>query len=216
MFWHVWHRASQCENIVSVTLATDDERIAKAATELSVPFVMTAATHPSGTDRVHEAATLLQLHEDAIIINVQGDEPALPPQCLHQLIGLFEDAHVGVATLARHLPVKEASSSDIVKVVCAHNGDALYFSRAQIPHDRNKDEVQGDFLAHVGIYAFRMQTLAKFVSLPPSQLELREKLEQLRLLENNIPIRVALTEHVSPGVDRPEDIAAVLPFLSPS
>ncbi len=213
MFWHVWNRASQSDFIQSVTLATDDERIAAVAKEYHVPFVMTKPHHPSGTDRVHEAANLLGLQDEDIVINIQGDEPALHPQCLAQLVSLFSDATVQVATLARILPAEQSLSYDAVKVVCANNGDALYFSRAQIPHDRDGDSPLPS-LGHVGIYAFRMVALRRFVNLPPSRLEEREKLEQLRFLENNIPIRVAMTEHVSPGVDRPEDIAKVLPYLA--
>lgn len=212
MFWHVWNRATQSEAIQSVTLATDDNRIAKVAEQYGVPFVLTHTEHPSGTDRVYEAATILGLQGTDIIVNIQGDEPALHPQSLNQLVELFSDTCVQVATLARVLPPEQSSSFDVVKVVRARNGDALYFSRAQIPHDRDAENPL-PYLGHVGIYAFRMETLRTFVNLPPSSLEEREKLEQLRLLENNIPIRVALTEHVSPGVDRPEDIAKVLPYL---
>lgn len=219
MFWHVWNRATQCAQMRSVTLATDDDRIAKAAEQYGVPCVMTRSDHSSGTDRVHEAATLMGLQDSDIIVNIQGDEPALHPQSLTQLIALFSDPSVQAGTLARPLPPEQSLSPDVVKVVCAKNGDALYFSRARIPHDRD-DKNDRDasnplpYLGHVGIYAFRMNTLRRFVSLPPSALEEREKLEQLRLLENNIPIRVALTKHVSPGVDRPEDIARVLPYLN--
>lgn len=213
MFWHVWNRASQSDFIQSVTLATDDDRIATEAQRYNVPFVMTKPDHPSGTDRVHEAAKLLGLVDDDIIINIQGDEPALHTQCLAQLAELFNDPTVQVATLARKLPCEQSLSYDVVKVVCAKNGDALYFSRAQIPHDRDGNSSL-PYLAHMGIYAFRMGALRRFVALPPSRLEEREKLEQLRFLENNIPIRVALTEHMSPGVDRPEDIAKVLPYLT--
>lgn len=212
MFWHVWNRASQCQAIESVTLATDDERIARAAKDLKVPVVMTRPDHPSGTDRVYEAATLLGLKDGDIIINIQGDEPALHPQSLEQLTRLFTDPKVQAGTLARVLSPEKSHSPDTVKVVCARNGDALYFSRARIPYDRDGD-CSAPYLGHIGIYAFRMDTLRRFVNLPASLLEKREKLEQLRLLENSIPLRIALTEHASPGVDRPEDIAAVLPYL---
>lgn len=218
MFWHVWNRATQSEFIQTVTLATDDERIATVAKQYNVPFVMTKPHHPSGTDRVHEAANLIGLQDGDIIVNIQGDEPALHPQCLAQLTGLFSDSDVQVATLARILPAEQSLSYDVVKVVCAINGDALYFSRAQIPHDRDGLGRDGGpslpYLGHMGIYAFRMSALRRFVALPPSRLEQSEKLEQLRFLENNIPIRVAVTEHLSPGVDRPEDIAKVLPYLT--
>ncbi len=212
MFWHVWHRAGLCSAVTSVSLATDDQRIATAAKKLHVPVIMTRSDHPSGTDRVFEAATLSCVQPNDIVINVQGDEPALNPECLTQLVQLFADEKVQAATLAREIQADQGTSPDIVKVVCASNGDALYFSRSPIPYDRDEPK-QCSLLAHVGIYAFRMKTLARFVQLPPSILEQREKLEQLRLLENNIPLRVALTTHHSPGVDRPEDIDAVLPHI---
>lgn len=212
MFWHVWSRAMRCPLLNSVTLATDDERIRQAAEELAVPVLMTAARHQSGTDRVHEAATLLGLPDDAVIINIQGDEPALDPAALSLLAGAFTDNKVQAATLARPLPQADLSRPDKVKVVLAANGDALYFSRAGIPFSRDGERALPVY-GHIGLYAFSMQTLSRFVALPPSALELTEKLEQLRLLENNIPIRVLLTETVFVGVDHVEDVARVLPLL---
>ncbi len=211
MFWHVWQRACQCPGLASVTLATDDERIATAATSLGVPWRMTASSHESGTDRVHEAAVALGLPAEAIILNIQGDEPALNPAALSQLLTAFDDASVQAATLAHVLDADALGNPDKVKVTLALNSDALYFSRAGIPFAR---EPHARPLGHIGLYAFTMKTLARFVSLPPSPLERTEKLEQLRLLENNIPIRVILTEYISHGVDSPEDLERVLPLMS--
>jgi 3-deoxy-manno-octulosonate cytidylyltransferase (CMP-KDO synthetase) len=210
MFWHVWQRASLCPRLSSVTLATDDARIADAAETLAVPCLMTANNHPSGTDRVHEAAVLLGLPAEAIVVNIQGDEPALAPGALADLLDAFADPAVQAATLAYALtpPVEDPN---LVKVVRALSGDALYFSRAAIPHPQGGAPAR--FLGHIGLYAFTMRTLARFVSLSPSPLERTEKLEQLRLLENALPLRVVLTEHRSHGVDTPEDMEGALALL---
>ncbi len=213
MFWHVWRRASQCPDLTSVTLATDDVRILRAADDLGVPALMTGAHHESGTDRVHEAAVILGLPPQAVVVNVQGDEPCLDPAVLSELLGAFADPRVSTATLAHPLDTADYTRPDKVKVVTAANGDALYFSRSPIPHARD-----GAFthpaLGHIGLYAFTMQALARFVALPPSSLERTEKLEQLRLLENGMPIRVVRTLRVSHGVDTEADIEIVLPHIT--
>lgn len=244
MFWHVYQRAARCPEFRKVVLATDDERIAQAAHRLDVPFVMTRPDHESGTDRVYEAACLLGrdlessgkagLPDDAVVVNIQGDEPALDPRMLSQLVAPFtaakDGARVRVATLAMAIDAAEAASPDRVKVVTAANGDALYFSRAAIPFARDGGVQAGDaadgqpnqsghsgpgpaYLGHVGLYAFRLEALRAFTQLAPSSLERREKLEQLRLLENGIPIRVVPTTYRTHGVDRPEDIGIIINLL---
>lgn len=236
MFWHVWRRACLCPQLASVTLATDDERIAEAAARLGVPWVMTSSEHESGTDRVYEAARLLGLPTDAVLVNIQGDEPALAPAMLGELVQpFFVDPAVRVSTLVRRSSLElgeaaeanspdrvkiEADSPDRVKVVFARNGDALYFSRAAIPFERDvvrpKQSGGGIHYLHIGLYAFRYEALAAFTALPKSRLEGLEKLEQLRFLENGIPIRVVLTEGRSLGVDRPEDLPEVLRVMAAS
>ena len=215
MFWHVWSRAMCCPLLASVTLATDDERIKAAAEDLAVPVVMTGAGHQSGTDRVHEAALLLGLPDNAVVVNIQGDEPTLNPEALTLLVSAFGDPLVLAATLAHPLgpaDLADLARPDKVKVVLAANGDALYFSRAGIPFSRDGERALPAY-GHIGLYAFTMRTLARFVALPPSALERTEKLEQLRLLENNIPLRVLLTDAAPIGVDQMEDVARVLPLL---
>lgn len=212
MFWHVWNRAKQCARLSSVTLATDDQRIFDAAAALDVPAVMTGSHHQSGTDRVFEAAEILGFPPHAVIVNVQGDEPALDPRALTELLQAFADPSVQAATLAHTLDPADLTRPDKVKVVLAANGDALYFSRAGIPFSRDGDHAFSP-LGHIGIYAFTVSTLRRFVRLPQSSLERTEKLEQLRLLENGIPIRVMITQQSSPGVDNVEDVAKVLPLL---
>jgi 3-deoxy-manno-octulosonate cytidylyltransferase (CMP-KDO synthetase) len=214
MFWHVFKRASRCNEIHQVVLATDDKRIVSAAKTLDVPVVMTRSDHASGTDRVLEAAEKLNVPENAVVVNIQGDEPAHEPAMLTELVLPFSDPNVKVSTLAQKIDPDEAKNPDRVKVVLAKDNRALYFSRAPIPYssDLQKNKLYG----HIGLYAFRMNILRKFVELGPSLLEITEKLEQLRLLENGIPIHVVTTNYKSMGVDRPEDIETVTRILEQS
>ena len=207
MLWHVFNQARQCPELSSVVLATDDERIRSVAEKHEIPVEMTRADHPSGTDRVLEAATKMNLPKDAVVVNIQGDEPALEPAMLAELVHPFSQPEVMVTTLARKIDAREAASPDQVKVVMAQNRTALYFSRSPIPYHR--DDQKDEYYGHIGLYAFRMPALEKFVTLDQGRLEVTEKLEQLRLLENNIPLHIVLTEHQSIGVDRPEDIQVV-------
>lgn len=214
----VQRRAAKCGLFSKVVIATDDERILRAAEAWSVPALMTAREHQSGTDRVLEAARLLGAEPDSVVVNVQGDEPALEPAMLDELLAPFagpDGAAVQAATLASPMARLEAESPDRVKVVLDARGRALYFSRAAIPHLRDGAEAEAPAgpLLHVGLYAFRMATLERFAALPQGRLELTEKLEQLRLLENGIPIHVALTSHACHGVDRPEDVAHIEKIL---
>ena len=207
MIWHVFDQARQCPELSSVFLATDDDRIRSVAEKYEIPVVMTRADHPSGTDRVREAARKMNLPGDAVVINIQGDEPVIEPAMLAELVRPFSNPEIQVTTLARKINAREAASSDLVKVVFTQNGTALYFSRLPIPYHR--DAQKDIFYGHIGLYAFRMPALEKFVALDQSRLEITEKLEQLRLLENNIPLHIVLTEYQSIGVDRPEDIQVV-------
>lgn len=212
MFWHVWKRACECACLSSITLATDDERILGPARAYGVPCLMTRDDHESGTDRVYEAARLLKLPPEAVVVNIQGDEPGLSSHALSELLSVFADPEVKAATLAHRLAPEDLDNPDTVKVVLAANGDALYFSRAPIPFARDGAHAATP-LGHIGLYAFTMRTLERFVDLPPSSLERTERLEQLRLLENGIPMRVVVTTNASRGVDTPEDVEKVLPFV---
>lgn len=207
MFWHVYQRASQCPELSAVALATDDERIENAARQLNVPVIMTRSDHPSGTDRVLEAAVKMDIPDNSVVVNIQGDEPAMHPEMISQLIRPFKNPATCVSTLARKIDYRTAENPDQVKVVLNQNKDAIYFSRSIIPYPR--DDSAENFLGHIGIYAFRLSILKRFVSLPVGAVEAVEKLEQLRLIENGIPIHVVETTLTSIGVDRPEDIAKV-------
>jgi len=211
MFWHVFNQASLCPELTSVVLATDDDRIFSAAEKLDVPVVMTKDDHESGTDRVLEAAEFLKVPRDAVVVNIQGDEPALNPSVISELIVPFKNPDVLITTPARKITIEEAESPDVVKVVFTLNQKALYFSRSPIPCPRENQE--SEFYGHIGLYAFRMNALRDFVALHPGRLEKIEKLEQLRLLENDIPVHVMVTKHKSIGVDRPDDIEKVSKIL---
>lgn len=222
LFRHVYERACLARDpddpglplLRRVVLATDDDRIAQAAEAAGVPWLMTSPDHVSGTDRVCEAARLLGVEKEAVVVNIQGDEPALDPRMLAEVTAPFSDPAVRVSTLAAAISPTRAEARDQVKVVMAANGDALYFSRAPVPGSKSATATDTDrFFGHVGLYAFRMEALEAFVALPPSRLELLEGLEQLRLLENGIPIRVAVTACRSHGVDTPEDLEAVRALL---
>jgi 3-deoxy-manno-octulosonate cytidylyltransferase (CMP-KDO synthetase) len=210
MFYRVYERAISCPTLQNVWLATDDERIYSAAEQLSVPVVMTDPDHPSGSDRIMEAAKRLQLEDESVIVNIQGDEPAIEPQMLNDLVEPFNGSAIQVTTLARIINHKEAENPDRVKVVRSTQGFALYFSRSKIPHIRDAERGDADFLLHIGIYAYRLTALKAFTSLSQSPLEKIEKLEQLRFLEAGIPIYVVMTDYVGFGVDRPEDVPLIV------
>ncbi len=218
MFLHVYERACKA-NLECVYLATDDLRIQKEAQKYNVPCIMTRDDHNSGSDRVFEAASTLNLDANAIIVNIQGDEPLLEPQMLNQLIEPFKDEQVQVSTLANVLhkvnDKERFLSPNTVKIVLDNMGKALYFSRSPIPFSRdtetNEEELR--FYSHIGLYAFRYKTLETFTKLPASSLENIEKLEQLRLLENNINIQVVGTTFTSLGVDSKEDLEKVVQIM---
>ena len=212
MFWHVYDRARRCTELSEVILATDDERIRSVAAGLGVPVVMTRSNHPSGTNRVLEAAELLQVNENAIVVNIQGDEPTLHPAMLSRLIRSLVFSEVQVTTLAKRIDRLQSESPARVNVVLSKSGKGLYFSRSLIPYPADEGG-NTEYYEHIGLYAFRMEMLKKFVALGPSPLEITEKLEMLRLIENDIPIHVEVTEHASMCVDYPEDIEVVTRIL---
>jgi 3-deoxy-manno-octulosonate cytidylyltransferase (CMP-KDO synthetase) len=214
MFYRVYERAVACPLLKKVWLATDDQRIYDAAVSLDVPVVMTDPDHPSGSDRIMEAARILGLEDDAVVVNIQGDEPALDPDMLKKLVEPFAAPEIRVTTLARIIDARQAENPDRVKVVRSEKGFALYFSRSKIPYIRDIEQGETDYLLHIGIYAYRISALKTFTTLPPSPLETIEKLEQLRFLEAGIPIYVQMTDYLGFGVDRPEDLQLILQQLS--
>jgi 3-deoxy-manno-octulosonate cytidylyltransferase (CMP-KDO synthetase) len=204
----VWERCSRAENLDSIIVATDDMRIAEAAFDWGADVALTSPKHCSGTDRVAEVAR--KAKEFNYVINIQGDEPLIDPGLIDKLVEkLCLDRDVGIVTAAH--PFKnpaDASSRHQVKVVLDLFGNALYFSRAPIPAPGN-DRRRFLFLRHQGIYGFRRETLLQFVRWKPSPLERAESLEQLRALENGVKVHVLITASGSPGIDTPEDAAAL-------
>ena len=196
----------------SVTIAADDPRVEQAVKAFGGNVVMTKPSHPSGSDRVWEAA---QYNDAELIVNVQGDEPFLPHEVIDDLI----DAMHGPDAPAMGTVVLPCSRADIAanpnlpKVVLTTDDYALYFSRSMIPYLREGGE-ETDVYRHWGIYAYRRETLAKFVSLPEGRLERCEKLEQLRALENGIRIKVIKTSFDSIGIDTPDDLVRAQEFLA--
>ncbi len=203
---HVVETVMLAERIEAVYVATDDERIAVAVRGFGGEAIMTAADHVSGTDRLAEAAEKIGLGDDDIIVNVQGDEPEMTPDHVDRLVSLLIDSSCPMATLAAPLSPSEAEKPDNVKVVLSSDGSAMYFSRAKIPYDR--DGRGGEYLLHLGIYAYRKEFLLKFAAMPPTPAEQAEKLEQLRALENGYRIAVAVVESAAPGIDTADDYAA--------
>lgn len=206
MIQHVYENARQAEGLDDVFVATDDVRVADAVQAFGGKFLMTSSACTSGSDRVNDATS----HVPAdIYINIQGDEPLLRPESISTLVqALRADASIQVATLCCRIDSATAQCPHIVKVVCDDNDDALYFSRAPIPFLRETSDTP-DYWGHMGIYAYRADILKKFAALPLASLEHIEKLEQLRLLQAGIPIRVLKTTFFGQGVDTPQDLEDV-------
>ena len=215
MIERVYRQAEMASLVDQVLVATDDGRIAEAVSAFGGNVVLTSSNHPSGTDRLAEVAT--RLPDWSVIVNVQGDEPLIDPQAIDSAIEpLLSDPSTEMATLAAPLTQSaEAENATIVKVVLDQAGFALYFSRAAIPFYRdNRSFDRRRYLGHVGLYVYRRDCLLRLASLPPTELEQAESLEQLRALENGIRIRVVEGRYRSLAVDVPEDVAAVEAALS--
>jgi 3-deoxy-manno-octulosonate cytidylyltransferase (CMP-KDO synthetase) len=212
MIVHVMRRAQEAR-LGEVWVATDSEAIAACVEKAGGHAVMTAASHASGSDRIFEALEAVDPQQRAsIVLNVQGDLPTLPPSDIAAALGPLADPAVDVATLAAeiHRP-QERNDPNVVKVVgtpvAARRLRALYFTRATAPAG------EGPLYHHIGLYAFRRAALARFVALPPSPLEERERLEQLRALEAGMRIDVTIVDSVPLGVDTPEDLARAREML---
>lgn len=189
------HERARASGASDVCIATDDERIATSARGFGADVAMTARTHVSGTDRIAEVAMSRQWRDEDIVVNVQGDEPLIPPVVIDQVAKvLAAHARADIGTLAVKIDsLADFSDPNVVKVACDAGGRALYFSRAQIPFNRDTPGVVPPAaLRHIGIYAYRVAALRKLAGLTPTRLEQVEKLEQLRALENGMEIRVEL------------------------
>lgn len=212
MIVHVWRRACEAR-LGRVVVATDSVAVAQAVQAVAGEAVITQADHASGSDRIFEALSLLdpgQQHD--IVINVQGDLPTIAPETIRAVLRPLADPAVDIATLAAMIDRDEdRNNPNVVKAVgtplAANLLRALYFTRATAPWG------DGELLHHIGLYAYRRAALARFVSLPPSALELRERLEQLRALEAGMRIDIAIVPDVPLGVDTPADLARAREIL---
>jgi 3-deoxy-manno-octulosonate cytidylyltransferase (CMP-KDO synthetase) len=213
MVVRVCERAAK-SGAAAVHVATDDERIAQAVRAHGHAAIMTRAEHASGTDRIAEAVKKLKFRESEIVVNVQGDEPLIPPQLIRRVATLLASKRAASVATACH-PIHDeadAASPNVVKVVLDAEGYALYFSRSRIPYPR---EPGAACYRHAGIYAYRVAFLRKYSRLKPAPLEKAEALEQLRVLWHGYRIAVAVSKTgIPPGVDTPRDLEAVRKIVS--
>jgi 3-deoxy-manno-octulosonate cytidylyltransferase (CMP-KDO synthetase) len=214
MLQRVYERASLARYLTATIIATDDERVYKAAKSFGARVVMTRADHVSGTDRVAEVASA----ENAeLVVNIQGDEPLIDPAAIDAaILPLAHDPEIVMGTLKKAIEdPREITDANVVKVVTDRNGDAIYFSRCPIPYQRDQAN-SGTHFKHIGLYVYRRDFLLKYPALPVGPLEQAERLEQLRALENGHRIRVVETEFESLGVDTPEDLERVCKLFEAS
>ncbi len=213
MIGHVYQRGLESD-AQEVVIATDDDRVADAAEDFGATVCMTGDQHRSGTERIAEVADIMNWSDDTIVVNLQGDEPAMPPSLINQCAALLDNLTVDVSTLASPLASQEDfDNPNVVKVVLNSEDDAIYFSRAAIPYPRSEDDsrkAMDSALHHHGIYGYRCGILRQLVIAEPSPLELAEQLEQLRALSLGMRIRVGRPA-IRPGrgVDTEDDLAAV-------
>lgn len=193
----VWERA--CAALPDVVIATDDKRIHDVCRKFGAKVVMTSKKCQSGADRVAQVAEKMPFSG---YLNIQGDEPLIAPPLLKSLSLALRDPAVHLVTAACPLAAQDAGDPNVVKVVTEKSGNALYFSRAAIPHSVTAG---AKYLKHIGIYGFKRKTLLRFTRIAQPEIEKRERLEQLRALYHGIPIRVILVKHDTIGVDTPQD-----------
>jgi 3-deoxy-manno-octulosonate cytidylyltransferase (CMP-KDO synthetase) len=211
MVVYVFRRAEGCRLLSDLLVATDSEEVVEACHAHHVPAVMTSSAHRTGTDRVWEVS---RARVADVYVNIQGDEPLVTTGHIESLVRPFlNEPEVQVTTLKIRATPEEVPTRTANKVVTDRHGDALYFSRLPIPCDRDE---RGDvvYWKHIGMYAYRRPVLEVYHSLPPSALEQAEQLEQLRLLEHGIPIRVLETREATIGVDTEEDLKAVVALVA--
>ena len=219
MIQHVVERAQRVPLLSRVVVATDDERIARVVEGFGGNWVMTRREHATGTDRLAEAAQLIDIADEDVIVNIQGDQPLFPAEIIEQVARpLIDDPSLPMATLIyKIIRPEEITDPNHVKTVFDCHGNALYFSRSPIPFQRDPGGAeQPTYYKHLGFYAYRKGFLVTFVGLPEGQWERFEKLEQLRALEFGHTIRVVLTGHDSVEVDTPDDLVRVEQLLAAS
>ncbi len=215
MIRRVYEGVQRSDRFSEIVVATDDPRIVDEVTHFGGKVVMTAAHHPSGTDRCGEV--LAHFPETDIVVNIQGDEPLVDYRQLNELIAAFNDRDTQIATLGiRDITAGDLENPNRIKIVCDQHDNALYFSRSAIP---NAHHFKGDaigfypFLRHIGLYAYRAEVLRELIALEPTKLEQTESLEQLRWLYYGYRIRVRETTIETPNIDVPADVEKVLAYL---
>lgn len=206
MIQWVFELAKKVPELAEVYVATDDRRISDCVEAFGGKAILTSREHISGSDRLAEAARIIDVSEDAVVVNIQGDQLVFPPSLISELITALQvDLETAMATpILKFRDLARASNPNVVKVVFDHRHNALYFSRATIPHYRN-DEGNPCFYKHIGIYVYRQEFLQRFVNLAPGTWESAEKLEQLRALEYGYTIKVVETTMETVEIDTPED-----------
>ena len=220
MIQRVYEQVTQSD-AERIVIATDHEAIFDVAKHFGAEVCMTNPAHPSGTDRLQEVASQLAFADDTIVVNVQGDEPLIPPSVINQVANLIETVDQPMATLFERIEsMDHLLDPNVVKVVTSSQKQALYFSRSPMPFDRdnmaqNLQKIDvSDYKRHIGLYAYRVNLLNQFVTWPPSQLESLEKLEQLRVLEHGLGIAIDEAQAViPPGVDNEADAERVRALL---
>ena len=218
MIQHVYLRGTE-SHAREVVIATDDERIAEVGESFGARVCMTGNQHRSGSERIAEVCDIMDWRDEQVVVNLQGDEPAMPAQLIDQCAALLDDPGADIATLASPLAsIEDFDNPNVVKVLVDANADAIYFSRAAIPFPREvgqKDAAMRAARHHHGIYAYRSGVLRRLVSTEPSELEVAEQLEQLRALSMGLTIRVGQPERrPGAGVDTEADLAALERELS--
>lgn len=204
MVQRVYESALQAGVVDELLVATDSPLVEEVCRGASIPVMLTGE-HPSGSDRLYEVMTRTSAD---LYVNIQGDEPMVRAEHLRLLLAPFAETDAEVTTLKVRISASEAANPNVVKVVTGHQGKALYFSRNPIPFDRDGSG-QATYYKHIGLYAFTRKALESFHQLSQSSLEIAEKLEQLRLLENGLAIYVSETDHDTVGVDTQEDLERV-------
>ena len=205
---HVYRSVRSSPLLQDVVIATDSDEILELCHKNGWQARMTSVDHQSGTERVHEIANLVAAD---VYLNIQGDEPLTRPEHVKSLLDVMKNPAVQVSTLKTPAPAADVKNPNAVKVVTDVSGRALYFSRATVPYDR--DGTRPLYFKHLGVYAYRKAALDRFCQLPESPLERSERLEQLRFLENGIPIHVGETAFDTIGVDTEEDLHRVEKIL---
>jgi len=208
MIQWVYENVKKVNDIDDIYVATDDNRIFEAVVRFGGKALMTSSEHTCGTDRLAECANILALKDEDIVLNIQGDEPLIRPEMVMDLISTFDDESVYMGTLKKRIEEEEERlNPNVVKVITDINEDAIYFSRFTLPYER--DGKRRVHYKHVGTYGYKVWFLKRFSKMPKTELEIAESLEQLRVIENGLKIRVKETQWQTVGVDTPEQIEVV-------